>query len=130
MRRKGLSMVVPDVHVECHNYGTRINTITGLELRSERLRSQQEWLSQSLTTISLRNDLPKQEHGEGRDRKWLAVCGTVPLVTEPRGKEEHCCSNNDKDSILCCLAYYTTQPPISQIFNTAARYLLINPTYK
>ena len=104
-------MVVPDSHVECHDYGTRINIITGLGLCSERLRSPQEWLSQSLTTISLRNDIPKREHGEGRDRKWLALCGTVPLVAEPRGKEEHCCSNNDKDSILCCLAYYITQPP-------------------
>jgi hypothetical protein len=117
-------MVVPDVHVECHNYGTRLNITTELELCSERLRSPQEWLSQSIITTSIRNDIPKREHGEGRDRKWLALCGTVPLVTEPRGKEEHCYSNDDKDSILCCLAYYITQPPVSQIFNTAARYLL------
>jgi len=123
-------MVVPDVHVECHNCSTRINIIRGLELRSKRLRSPQEWLSQSLTTISFRSDIPNREHGEGRDRKWLALCGTVPSVTEPRGKEEQCCSNNDKESILCCLAYYITQPPVSQIFNTAARYLLINPTCK
>jgi len=65
--------------------------------------------------MSLINDIPKREHGEGRDRKWLALCGTVSLVAEPRGKEEHCCSNNDKDSILCCLAYYITASSISDI---------------
>lgn len=100
-------MVVTDSHIECHEYGTCINTVTGLGLCSERLRSPQERLSHSLTTIPLRNDIPKREHGEGRDRKWLALCSTVPLVAEPRGKEEHCCSNNDKDGILSCVLYNT-----------------------
>jgi hypothetical protein len=76
-------MVVPDSHFECHDYGTRINIIARLELCSERLRSPQEWLFQSLTTISLRNDIAKREHGEGTGQKWLALCGTVPLVAEP-----------------------------------------------
>lgn len=62
-------MVVPASHVECHDYSTRINIITRLEICSERLRCPQEWLSQSLATISLRNDIPKQEYDEGQDQK-------------------------------------------------------------